>query len=79
LPAALIYDKLLKLGWGEFGVVGNFSYYPLRDTRTPTILIEQAFMSNPYDEARLLDPQYQRDQAQAEIEALEEFFNRVRE
>ncbi|HOW19585.1 MAG TPA: N-acetylmuramoyl-L-alanine amidase, partial [Phycisphaerae bacterium] len=79
LPAELVYRKLLGLGWGEFGVVGNFSYYPLQSTRMPTILIEQAFMSNPSDEARLLDPAYQRDQAAAVADALEQFLNAARE
>lgn len=79
LPAEIVYRKLLGLGWGEFGVVGNFSYYPLQNTRVPGILIEQAFMSNPSDEARLLDPKYQQDQAEAVANALEQFFNEVRE
>lgn len=77
--AALIYEELLKLGWGEFGVVGNFSYAPLRNTRTPGILIEQAFMSHPGDEARLVDPVYQRQQALAVVSALERFFAEMRE
>ncbi len=79
LPAELVYRKLLGLGWGEFGVVGNFSYSPLQNTRMPSILIEQAFMSNPSDEARLLDPEYQRKQALAVADALEQFVNAVRE
>ncbi len=77
--AQRVYDALLKLGWDEFGVVGNFSYYPLRRTRTPAILIEQAFVSNPKDEARLLDPKYQQSQAVAVTDALEAFFDEVRE
>lgn len=79
LPAELVYRQLLGLGWREFGVVGNFSYYPLQNTRVPGILVEQAFMSNPADEARLLDPAYQRDQAEAIARGLEEFFVAVRE
>ena len=79
LLAKLIYDKLLELDWDEFGVVGNFSYYPLRDTRVPGILIEQAFMSNPYDEARLLEDEYQKAQAQVVVEAIEDFLDQVRE
>lgn len=74
LPADLVYRKLLELGWGEFGVVGNFSYYPLQNTRMPAILVEQAFMSNPADEAKLLDTTYQRKQAEAIAKGLEEFF-----
>lgn len=79
LPADLVYRKLLGLGWNEFGVVGNFSYYPLVNTRVPGILVEQAFMSNPSDEARMLDPVYQRQQAEAIAAGLEEFFTAVRE
>jgi N-acetylmuramoyl-L-alanine amidase len=79
LPARLVYDQLLALGWDEFGVVGNFSYLPLRNTRMPAILIEQAFMSHPGDEARLLDPNYQKRQAIAIANGLETFFDRARE
>lgn len=79
LPAELIYKKMLGLGWNEFGVVGNFSYKPLLNTRLPAILVEQAFMSHPGDEARLLDPTYQRQQAIAIADGLEAFLERVRE
>ncbi len=79
LPAQRVYEELLKLGWGEFGVVGNFSYSPLRNTRIPSILVEQAFMSHPGDEARLLDPQYQGQQAIAIANGLESFLSSVRE
>ena len=75
----MIYDELLALGWGEFGVVGNFNYAPLRYTEIPAILIEQAFMSNPYDEARLLDPEYQEQQAEAVVKAMETFFEMFKE
>jgi N-acetylmuramoyl-L-alanine amidase len=79
LPADLVYRRLLDLDWREFGVVGNFSYYPLTNTRVPGILVEQAFMSNPSDEARLLDPAYQRQQAEAIAAGLEEFLAAARE
>lgn len=79
LASELVYRRLLGLGWNEFGNVGNFSYYPLQNTRVPGVLVEQAFMSNPYDEARLLDPEYQRQQAQAIADGLEDFLSRVRE
>jgi N-acetylmuramoyl-L-alanine amidase len=79
LAAQLVYEQLLALGWDEFGVVGNFSYLPLRNTRVPAILVEQAFMSHPGDEARLLDPDYQQRQAIAIANGLEAFFDRARE
>jgi N-acetylmuramoyl-L-alanine amidase len=79
LPAELVYKRLLKLGWGEFGVVGNFSYAPLRNTRVPALLVEQAFMTHPGDEARMLQPDYQRRQAIAIADGLAEYFDRMRE
>ena len=79
LPAKLIYDELLKLGWNEFGAVGNFNYYPLRNTRIPAVLVEQAFMTHPYDEARLLDPDYQAQQAEAIVAGIEKFLRTVKE
>ena len=79
LVARLVYDELLKLNWGEFGVVGNFHYYPLRETRIPSMLVEQAFMSHPGDEARLLDPGYQKAQAEAIVLGMEKFLDMVRE
>jgi N-acetylmuramoyl-L-alanine amidase len=79
LAADMVYRRLLELGWSEFGVVGNFSYTPLRNTRVPALLVEQAFMSHPGDEARLIDPEYQRQQAAAIAGGLEDFFNRIRE
>lgn len=77
--AQYVYDELLALDWEEFGVVGNFHYYPLRDPRMPSMLVEQAFMSHPGDEARLLDLEYQADQAEAIVKGLENFFDSVRE
>ncbi|MBN1899961.1 family 10 glycosylhydrolase [Candidatus Sumerlaeota bacterium] len=79
LVAKLVYDELLKLDWGEFGVVGNFHYYPLRETRMPSMLVEQAFMSHPGDEARMLDPEYQKAQAEAIVTGMEKFLDAVRE
>jgi N-acetylmuramoyl-L-alanine amidase len=79
LVAKLVYDELLKLDWGEFGVVGNFHYYPLRDTHMPSMLVEQAFMSHPGDEARMLEPEYQQAQAEAIVTGMEKFLESVRE
>ena len=78
LPAKLVYDELLGLGWDEFGVVGNFHYSPLQNTRVPAILVEQAFLSHPGAEARLLDPVYLEAQAQAIVTGLEKWLWRVR-
>ncbi len=78
-PAETLWRQMLSLGWNDFGLVGNFHYTPLRNTRTPAVLIEQAFLSHPGDEARLGDPEYHRQQAVAMADGLEAFFREAAE
>jgi N-acetylmuramoyl-L-alanine amidase len=78
LLAEKIYKEMLGLGWGDFGVIANFNYTPLRTTRMPAILIEQAFMNMPRDEARLKDPEYQKEQAKAIARGIENFLEASR-
>lgn len=41
----------------DFGSVGSFNYFPRRAlTWMPSVLVEQAFLSNPEEEAKLPDP-----------------------
>ncbi|MFA5858491.1 MAG: family 10 glycosylhydrolase [Elusimicrobiota bacterium] len=72
--AEFIWKELLNLGeLGDFGLVGNFNYSPLRDTRIPAMLVEQAFMTDPYEEALLVDKEFHKRQAEAVICGLEKF------
>lgn len=59
--------------------MGNFNYSPGRNTHIPALLVEQAFMSHPYDEARLLEQEYQEAQAEAIVRGMEAFLASVRE
>lgn len=54
--ATRVYERLLDLGLGEFGVVGSFNYRITRVSSRPAILVEQAFASHAEDEERLADP-----------------------
>ena len=58
--ATAVQRRLLELtGLPDFGVVGAFNYAPIRlVTWAPAILVEQAFVSHPGEEARLLDPSF---------------------
>jgi len=58
--AESLHRRLLRhTGLADFGNVGNFNYYPIRATTwMPAALVEQAFLSNPEDEAKLLDPKF---------------------
>lgn len=65
--AAAVQRRVLELtGLDDFGVVGNFNYTPLRlTTWMPAVLVEQAFVTHPADEAQLLDPQFRARLARA--------------
>lgn len=66
LAAAVQRRVLEQTGLDDFGVVGNFNYTPLRlTTWMPAVLVEQAFVSHPGDEARLLDPLFRARLARA--------------
>lgn len=66
LAAAVHRRVLAATGLPDFGLVGNFNYAPLRLlTAMPALLVEQAFVTHPGDEARLLDPAFRAQLARA--------------
>lgn len=74
LAAAVQQRVLAATGLADFGVVGNFNYTPVRlSTWAPAVLVEQAFVSHPGDEAQLLDPAFRARLAQAVRAGLEDF------
>lgn len=70
-----IHNRIIeRTGLNDFGNVGNFNYTPIRlMTWMPSMLVEQAFISNPKEEALLLDPAFQRTMAKAIREGLEDY------
>lgn len=65
---------LEQTGLDDFGLIGNFNYAPIRlVTWMPAALVEQAFVSHPGDEARLLDPAFRALMAKAVRLGLEDF------
>ncbi len=73
--AVTVQRRLLEeTGLPDFGRVGNFNYAPTRlVTWAPAVLVEQAFMSNPAEEAQLLDPVFRARIARAVRLGLEDF------
>jgi N-acetylmuramoyl-L-alanine amidase len=73
--AAAVHQRLLEqTGLDDFGLVGGFNYAPIRlVTWMPAVLVEQAFMTHPGDEARLLDPAFRALMARAIRLGLEDF------
>ena len=74
LSAAIHRHLLQETGLGDFGNVGSFNYTPIRaNTWMPSMLVEQAFMSNPEDEAKMLDPEFRKKTARGVRLGIEEF------
>ncbi len=69
----IMYKKMLSLGLAEWGVTGNFNFSLSGPTQFPNVLVETAFLSNPEDEMKLLDPEFHKKAAGKIIEGLEEF------
>jgi N-acetylmuramoyl-L-alanine amidase len=76
-----IHARLLeKTKLGDFGNVGNFNYSPIRvATWMPSMLVEQAFMSNPEDEAKMLDPEFRKTMMNAVLLGIEDWLKAVRD
>ncbi|HSU29576.1 MAG TPA: N-acetylmuramoyl-L-alanine amidase [Chitinophagaceae bacterium] len=58
-----ILKRMLELGLKEFGNVGSFNFSLSGPTDYPNCLVEVAFLSNPQDEKRILDPKFHKQVA----------------
>jgi N-acetylmuramoyl-L-alanine amidase len=54
---------MLELGLYDFGNIGSFNFSLNGPTDYPNCLVEVAFLSNPEDEKRSIDPNFQTDVA----------------
>lgn len=55
--------SMLELKLKEFGNVGSFNFALSGPTEYPNCLVEIAFLSNPEDEKRIIDPKFQKQVA----------------
>ena len=51
----------------------NDTYYILKKTEIPTVIVEAGFLTNPAEAAKLQDETYQEEIAQAVWEGLKEY------
>lgn len=72
-----ILKRMLQLGLAEFGNVGHFNFALSGPTEYPNCLVEVAFLSNPDDEERILDPRFHRDVARKIVEGLRDWIRRA--
>ncbi len=71
--AQIMYSKMLELGLDQQGCVGSFNFSLNAPTQLPNVLVETAFLSNPEDEIRILDPMFRQQVAQQIVKGLEQF------
>lgn len=68
-----LYEELRRTGLAGWGNVGSFNFGLNGPTEYPNALVETAFLSNPDDEKRLTDPEFQQRLAEAMKRGLQEF------
>ena len=73
-----ILSKLLELGIENFGNVGGFNFALNSPTEYPNVLVEGLFMSNPEDEAKLVDENFKIKFVKKIVEGLEGFLKNIR-
>jgi len=59
-----LLDQLLTLGLKEYGNIGSFNFALSGPTDYPNALVEVAFLSNPDDEKKILNPKFHKAVAQ---------------
>ncbi len=77
--ANALYRNILETGIKGAGVISSFNAATVKITDMNTVLVEQGFLSNPEEEALLLDPAFRKKMAQEIFEGLEEFYDSRRE
>jgi N-acetylmuramoyl-L-alanine amidase len=53
-----VLNRMLQLGLNNYGNVGSFNFALSGPTEYPNCLVEVAFLSNPDDEKKILDPNF---------------------
>ncbi|MFC6996007.1 N-acetylmuramoyl-L-alanine amidase [Rufibacter roseus] len=73
-----LYEEVLKLDLKEFGNIGGFNFALNAPTEFPNALVETAFASNPEDEQKLINPEFQEDMAEQIRKGIERFLKETK-
>ena len=74
-----LYEAMRQTGLQGFGNVGSFNFGLNGPTEYPNALVETAFISNPEDEKRLIDPSFQQRIAKQLTKGVQTFLRRTRQ
>ena len=72
--AAQVLSGLKGVGYNHKPSIERANFSVLRTSDMPAMLVETAFISNPDEERRLIDPEYQRSLARAVLAGVKGYF-----
>ena len=73
-----IHNRMLELGLKDYGNNGSFNFMLNSPTEYPNSLIETLFLSNPAEEEKILDPEFQDKMVQKIVLGLTDFLKYVK-
>ncbi|HEY8968203.1 MAG TPA: N-acetylmuramoyl-L-alanine amidase [Puia sp.] len=73
-----ILKQMLTLGFKEYGNVGNFNFALSGPTEYPNALVEVAFLSNPEDEKKILNPKFHKAVARKIYAGIVDWLNEMK-
>jgi N-acetylmuramoyl-L-alanine amidase len=68
-----IYRRMLELGLKEYGNTGSFNFMLNSPIEYPNALVETLFLSNPEEEMKILDPEFQQQMAGKIVTGIKDF------
>lgn len=74
-----IYKRMLELGLKEYGNTGSFNFMLNSPTEYPNALVETLFLSNPEEEMKILDPEFQQQMAGKIVAGIKDFLEGCKE
>lgn len=78
LLSKAIYKRMLELGLNEYGNNGSFNFMLNSPTEYPNALIETLFLSNPEEEMKILDDDFQEKMVGKIVDGLKDFLNQCK-
>ncbi|RYY65164.1 MAG: N-acetylmuramoyl-L-alanine amidase, partial [Chitinophagaceae bacterium] len=77
-PLSLAINKRMQeLGLKQYGVVGSFNFMLNSPTEYPNCLVETLFLSNPAEEAMMLDENFQEQMAQKILQGIKDYLSDI--
>jgi N-acetylmuramoyl-L-alanine amidase len=73
-----INKRMQELGLKQYGVVGSFNFMLNSPTEYPNCLVETLFLSNPAEEAMMLDENFQEQMAKKMLQGIIDFLHDIR-